>query len=80
MDATLDPLHLFLQNLCHLGLLFVDIWSTAPHPVAGSTNWKGVIKDSASVDVEWRYSIGWTDLNGNAYTFDPKIIVNSSLR
>ena len=56
-----------------------NIWSIKPQPVAGSTDWKGTLKDNIPTDTNWNYNITWKDLNGNAPpTCDPKIIVNSS--
>ncbi len=55
-----------------------DIWSIEPHPVAGSTDWKGILLDAIPADAVWNYYIQWQDLNGKTHICDPKIIVNST--
>ena len=55
-----------------------NIFSTAPHQVGNSANWKGTVDSGAADGSEYIYSISWNVNGGGSCVFDPKIIVNSS--
>ena len=52
-----------------------NVFVGEPGPVAGSTNYSGVIASGATG--EETYYIKWKDASGNEYTYDPKITVSA---
>ena len=51
-----------------------NVFSVAPHPIPGTSDWEGII-DSTAAYKEEEYNIDWIDKAGNPQKFDPYIQV-----
>ena len=53
-----------------------DVFNPDPARVGSSSNWRGTVSSSATAGAEEDYSISYT-VGTTAYTYDPKIKVNT---